>query len=187
MSEKSPKSIERAQPSERSDKAAEAERLAKTEREAPKLESRTESQRTARKEVESLHEQAERDQPLELLSDDDQAAQTVRITNQDKQRAFTHTLKHVQRRLSGPSRGFSRIIHNPAVENVSEALAGTVARPSGILGAGLFATVGLAVMLYFARRNGFALSGSELILFLLAGWLAGLTGELVWRKLIKRS
>lgn len=187
MTERGPKSGERAHLTERSDKTVEAERLAKTERQTSKPESRAENERTARKEVESQHERAERDQPLELLSDDDQPDQSLRITNQDKQRAFSHTLKHVQRRLSGPSRTFSRVIHNPAVENVSEALAGTVARPSGILGAGLFATAGLAVMLYFARRNGFALSGSELILFLFAGWLAGLLGELVWRKLVKRS
>jgi len=140
----------------------------------------------ARREIASLNEELERESPLELISDEDRPEQDIRITRQDKQRAYNHTLKHVQRRLSGPSRGFSKIIHNPAVDSVSEALGKTVARPSGVLGAGLLAAAGLAVMTYFARRNGFALSGFELILFLAGGWLAGLAVEFIWRRTVKR-
>lgn len=141
-------------------------------------------ERLARQELRRLTEPAETAESASYL--EHEPAEPTRITAMDKQRAYSHTLKHVQRRLGKTSRRFSRFIHQPAIERASESLERTVARPSGILGAGLTAALGLSVMSYFARRHGFSLSGSELALFLAAGWTAGLLAELLWRKVIKR-
>ena len=186
MSEKRPTSPESSNSAEQI-KRSSREALKTKETGGEQLKPQAEIERTSRKELEGLHEAQENDVRLELMSDEDEGQQKVRITKHDKQRAYTHTIKHVQSKLSKPSRGFSKIIHSPVVEQASEALEKTVARPSAILGGALFATVGLAVMSFFARRYGFALSGTELILFVSAGWLLGLIVELVWKKLLKRT
>lgn len=185
MSEKRPSLPESTSSSER--KHTSRESLKSKETGGEQLQPQAEIERTSRKELEGLHEAQENNTRLELMSDEDEAQQAVRITKDDKQRAYTHTIKHVQSKLSKPSRSFSKVIHSPVVERTSEALEKTVARPSAILGGALFATVGLAVMSFFARRYGFTLSGTELILFVSAGWLLGLVVEFVWKKLLKRT
>lgn len=109
-----------------------------------------------------------------------------RVTNLDKARAYQQTIRAVQSNLPPLSRGFSKFMHQRGVERASELAEKTLARPSALLGAGLFATIGLGIMLYFARRNGFALSGSELILFVVVGWALGLASEFVAAKLLRR-
>ena len=187
MSEKHPE-LDREKPSSNLETRVESgkestPKLERTEQAKPK----EDAERDARKEVEHLRESAESEQPEELMSEERNEEQASRITKEDKKRAYNHTLKHVQSRLGKSSRGFSRIIHNPVIERASESMEKTVARPSAVLGGALFASFGLAIMSYFARRNGFALSGSELIVFISAGWLLGLLSEFIWRKLIKRT
>lgn len=103
----------------------------------------------------------------------------VKITPKDKNRAYKQTIGLVQAGLPKASRSFSRVIHQPTIAKVSEAAERTVARPPAILGAGLMATIGLSVMLFFARRYGFNLSGSEFILLMAVGWLIGLSVDLI--------
>jgi hypothetical protein len=103
------------------------------------------------------------------------------ITNIDKEHAYRITLRRVQSRLSPAHRSFSRVIHTRPAEKASEVLEKTIARPSGVLGAALSATAFLAVMLFFARRNGFALSGSELPMALVLGWGLGVGFEFFTR------
>jgi hypothetical protein len=185
MSEKRLTSPESANSSEKMEHSNH-ETLKTKETGGEQLKPQAEIERASRKELEGLHEAQEDDARLELMSNEDEAQQNVRITKDDKQRAYTHTIKHVQSRLSKPSRRFSRVIHSPVVERASETMEKTIARPSGILGGALFATIGLAVMSFFARKYGFTLSGTELILFVSAGWLFGLIVEFVWKKLVKR-
>lgn len=137
---------------------------------------------TAREQVERAAETEPADRAETTRPD----AAPTRITNQDKTRAYQQTLRLIQRGLPTLSRGFSRIIHQPAIERLSELGEKTIARPSGLLGGGLAATVGLAIMLFYARRNGFALSGSELALFLVIGWGLGLLAEFTGKKLSRR-
>lgn len=112
--------------------------------------------------------------------------QRVRITPKDKRLAYQQTISVIQRGLPPLSRSFSKLIHQDSVERLSEFGEHTIARPSALLGGGLVASLGLGIMLYFARRNGFALSGSELLLFLVVGWSLGLGLEFVLTKLAKR-
>lgn len=137
---------------------------------------------TARDEV----ERAAESEPARREQITSQDRQPTRITNLDKTRAYQQTLRVIQSGLPALSRGFSRVIHQPAVERLSELGEKTIARPSGLLGGGLAATLGLAIMLFYARRNGFALSGSELALFLIVGWSLGLLVEFAGKKLSRR-
>lgn len=138
---------------------------------------------TARRELELAAETAQPTRP-ELVSSGEH--QQVRITPKDKLLAYQQTVSVIQRGLPPMSRSFSKFIHQPNVERLSELSERTIARPSAQLAGGLIASLGLAIMLYFSRRNGFALSGSELLLFLLAGWSLGLGLEFVITKLAKR-
>ena len=108
------------------------------------------------------------------------------ITRADKEHTYNVTMSHTQNRLPAISKAFSRILHQPLIDNASEVLAGTIARPSGILGAGVFAFIGLALMLFFARHNGFALSGFEFLLFIIVGWILGVFIEMLNRFYKKR-
>lgn len=99
---------------------------------------------------------------------------------------FEHTMKSLQTRLSPATRSFSRVIHSPAVEKTSEVLEKTVMRPSVINGA-LWTAVVVQGFLYFtARYYGFTLSGSEIIISLLAGGLLGIVLEGIWRSVKHR-
>ena len=104
-------------------------------------------------------------------------------TRLDLDRAYRETLQSLQRHLKPASRAFSRVIHNPTVEQASEVVGQTVARPSVTLGATSTALiVGLASYIT-AKRYGFTLSGSELILSLIVGGIIGVVLEFIIKSL----
>ncbi len=111
------------------------------------------------------------------------------ITKAEKTRTYKSTMSRVQNQLPTTSKTFSKFIHNPAVEKTSTALSTTVARPSGILGAGVIGFILFTTILYFAKRNGFAVpSNSTLfILVLIGGWATGLILEAIFKALKKIS
>lgn len=154
-----------------------------------------------RHEHEPMSEEKEREQRQEAAEQARQSAEkesvrierpsqpsegAVRITREDKKRAFKHSLSRIQSQLPATSKRFSKVIHHQAVERVSEVAEKTIARPSGMLGGSLAAALGLGLMLFFARRNGFALSGSELIVFLIVGWVIGVSLEAITKLLRRR-
>lgn len=102
-----------------------------------------------------------------------------------KKQTYTATMKRVESKLPAYQRTFSRVINNDAVDKVSNVAGRTIARPSGIAGAGIFAFLALGVVSYVANRYGFTTSGSEFIVFIAVGWAAGLLAEGIV-KLIKR-
>ncbi len=105
------------------------------------------------------------------------------ITKAEKTRTYKMTMNRMQNQLSVPSRVFSKFIHNPFVEKTSAVVGSTVARPSGILGAGIVGFVGIALVMYFARKNGFEISNSYSLVAILfiGGWTLGLLLELILR------
>ena len=87
---------------------------------------------------------------------------------------FNTTMKEVRAEMSAPSRAFSKVIHNKAVEKTSEALGSTVARPDAILSGAIFAFV-LTLAVYLVAKNlGYPLSGFETIAAFAIGWVIGL-------------
>ena len=107
-----------------------------------------------------------------------------------RKQTYRLTMQRLQNRMPAAERQFSRFIHVPAVERLSEATNNTIARPSGVLGSGVLAVLGMGLLYWLSRRSGFELSGNELLIFILAGWLLGLLAEFgvrLFRRLLDRS
>lgn len=88
--------------------------------------------------------------------------------------SYKATMKETQAQLSAPSRTFSKVIHNPAVEKTSEVVGATVARPNAILAGSLTAFLFTLVIYVVARHYGYPLSGFETIAAFIVGWATGL-------------
>jgi hypothetical protein len=113
-----------------------------------------------------------------VIGEKSRASRTV-ISQKDKKISFNQTMKQVQSELSPTERVFSRVIHNPIVEKVSDVAAKTVARPNAILAGGLSAFI-LVLLAYFLARNyGFRLSGFETIGAFVLGWIIGIIFDYV--------
>lgn len=96
------------------------------------------------------------------------------ISKKERDASYSRTMKKVQSELSGPSRTFSKIIHNKAVEKASDTLGATVARPNAIAAGAIAAFLATLATYYVAKDMGYQLSGFETIGAFAAGWVAGL-------------
>jgi hypothetical protein len=94
--------------------------------------------------------------------------------------SYRSTMQSLRRDLSPGRRAFSRFIHIPFVESLSDTLDQTILRPSVILGATLTALIVGGTLYFNAERYGFPLSGSEFVASLVVGALIGLLVEFVW-------
>lgn len=99
------------------------------------------------------------------------------IARLDHHLNYTQTLQSLQRQLTPVGRNFSQIIHTPVVEKTSEVLEKTVMRPSVVAGATWTALLVGLIFYFTARRYGFELSGSEMLLALVLGGFLGLALE----------
>lgn len=150
------------------------------EQSAEKPEQQAERAHEARSKIEK---QAEQPPANEEKAPDKPAHRPTRL---DKEVAYKHTLSSLQRQLDPVSRSFSKVIHHPVVDKASEVAGKTVFRPSVTLGATVTALLLVGLVYVVARNYGFALSGSELPLALVAGGLLGFAIEIA-AKLLKRK
>lgn len=95
-----------------------------------------------------------------------------------KSQTYANTLKHVQKRLSKSERTMSKVMHSKTVEKVSDGVAKTAARPSGILGGGIVSFIGSFVVLYMAKKYGFEYNFVIFFLLLAGGFGLGVLIEL---------
>lgn len=104
---------------------------------------------------------------------------TLRSTHSgaDKDHGFRTIMAHVYRDVSKFDHVMSRVVHRPAVERMSDLIGATIARPSGLVGAALCGSLGLLLIYLTAKNIGFSLSGSEMPLLLITGFLFGLGVE----------
>lgn len=112
---------------------------------------------------------------------------TKRITRKVKNVQYKQTMKDVQDELSAPSKAFSKIIHNKAVERASDVTGKTLARPNAILAGSLTACVLVATVYILAKIIGFRLSGFETIAAFIVGWLAGILIDILRVAFTRRS
>lgn len=97
-----------------------------------------------------------------------------------KKQEYKATMRRVEARLPAYQRRFSKIVHNPTVDAVSNVASKTVARPSGLLGGAIASFIGLTVVYVNARRIGFEYpSGAAFIFFISIGWLVGVLVEYI--------
>ena len=95
--------------------------------------------------------------------------------------AYQRMLTKTRQQLKAPDRVLSKIIHQPAIEAVSNVAAKTVARPSGILGGSIVALLGSAWLLYAAKHIGFTYNYLAFFFLLLIGFTLGVIGEFAIR------
>lgn len=108
------------------------------------------------------------------------------LTKKDIEDSYKKTLTTMQSQLSAPSRAFSKAIHNPVVEKVSDTVGNTVARPNIII-AGALGAIASVVIYIIAKHYGYALSGSETIILFAAGWCLGAVVEYIRVGFINRK
>ena len=91
-----------------------------------------------------------------------------------RRQAFDSIMDEVRSDMPPVQRAFSKFIHAPMVEKVSDAAGKTVARPNAILAGSLTAFVTVLLVYLVARYYGYPLSGSETMLAFAGGWLVGI-------------
>ena len=113
--------------------------------------------------------------------------QSFGVQKQLKATAYRRSLKKIQSNLRVPERLASRIIHQPAVEAVSNATARTAARPSGFLTGSFVALLGSILLLYMARHYGFTYNYAVIFMLFLGGFACGLIIELLYKLVFRRQ
>ncbi len=109
----------------------------------------------------------------------------VLINKQLKDMAYSRTMLRVQKRLSMPTRAFSKLVHSKALDKPSELVGKTVARPSSMLGGAFFAAVGSSLLLWTTKRYGYEYNYLAVVLLFATGMVLGLTIELIWKSVRK--
>ena len=98
-----------------------------------------------------------------------------------KSQTYSQTLRKVRSRLSSPEQALRKVMHNKAVESASNVVGRTAARPSGILGGGIFALLGSSILLYMSKSAGFEYNFFVFFIFLGGGFIVGVLVELIIR------
>jgi hypothetical protein len=96
------------------------------------------------------------------------------LSSKQKKASHDVILTKIQSELPASQRGFSKLIHNPAVEKTSEALGSTIARPNAILAGAMVAFFLVLAVYLIAKHLGYVLSGFETIGAFIVGWLLGI-------------
>jgi hypothetical protein len=115
-----------------------------------------------------------------------EAPSQIGVNRELKQNAYSRLMARTRKQLPLPSRLFSDVVHQPAVDAVSRGAEKTVARPLPVLSAGLFAFVGSVIVLYMAKHYGFSYNLGTFFALLLIGFGIGLLIDLVKIALAKR-
>ena len=95
------------------------------------------------------------------------------ISKHEKKAAFHRQMKHIQAEMPAPQRAFSKFIHSPVIEKVSDTVGATVARPNAILAGSIAAFVLVLAVYLIARNYGYVLSGFETIAAFIVSWVIG--------------
>lgn len=133
----------------------------------------------ARKMLEA--DQAERMQPTEQPSEKRETEDIQTFSKAQKKAAYKSEMRKIQQQLPPTARVFSKIVHNPAVEVVSDVAAETIMRPSFLI---VGATAGIIVgggLYITAKIYGFTLPNSQFLLAFIVGGVIGVAGELLLR------
>lgn len=112
-------------------------------------------------------------------SEQDESKTIVGLHQSMKENSYKEELSKVQDNLKGPSRVFSKFIHNKSIEQISEVGAKTIARPSGLLGGSIVTFIGSLAVFWMAKYNGFHYNYSVMIILFVGGFIIGSIMELI--------
>lgn len=123
---------------------------------------------------EALEQATKHERELTPSESDASPEKPTRATKRQKDASFDATMSEIRTHMSGPSRQFSKVIHNKGIERASDMIGGTIARPNAILSGSLFAFLFTLGIYLIARFNGYPLSGTETIAAFILGWIVGI-------------
>lgn len=146
---------------------------------AEKAEANKESLEQIRKNIEKA---AATKEQIEAVRLEKGAGESVlRASGQLKGIAFKQRMREVQRKEAPATRTFSKVVHQPVVEELSNLAEGTVARPSGLLFGGIVSVISSLVILYISRHYGYEYNFLVGLVGFAGGFVLGLLIEGVWR------
>lgn len=102
------------------------------------------------------------------------------------QRALKQNLLKIQKNLPAQDKPFSKFVHQPIVEAISEAASKTIARPSGLLFGGATALAANIIVLAVCKYYGYEYNYLVGILSFGIGFVGGLLLELAYKVLLRR-
>jgi hypothetical protein len=111
----------------------------------------------------------------------------VIINKQLKDMAFSRSMTRTRKKLSKPSKAFSKVVHTEVIDKSSEFVGKTIARPSGMLVGAFIAFIGTSALLWITRYYGYAYNYLLVILLFVGGMVLGLAGEGLFRLLRKNK
>lgn len=112
-------------------------------------------------------------------SSDNPASHSGYLDKNIRKQSYKKTLTKIQSHLPKTQRSFSKFVHQPGIERASEVGSKTIARPSGLLGAGFFTFIGTTVFYFVSRQYGYEYSFTTFLALIAAGFVAGLMLELI--------
>lgn len=99
--------------------------------------------------------------------------------------AYNRTMTRTRKKLSKPSQAFSKVIHNKAVDQSSEFIGKTIARPSSMFSGAFFAFIGTSLLLWITRHYGYEYNYLVASMMFVIGAVVGVTIEFAILKLKK--
>jgi cobalamin biosynthesis Mg chelatase CobN len=109
------------------------------------------------------------------------------IGKAERDTSFDTTMQEIRTHMSPTSQAFSKVIHNKAIEKVSDVASNTVARPNAILAGSVFAFILTLAVYLIAKNLGYTLSGFETIGAFIAGWALGIAYDFLKVMITGRS
>jgi hypothetical protein len=103
-----------------------------------------------------------------------------------KKQSYDRTMKQVRSKLPVAERSFSKLVHQPVINSVSELSGKTALRPSGVLGGSICAFLGSLGLLWAAKTYGFTYNYLVLFFFFVGGFFLGLLLEAVIRLFFRK-
>jgi hypothetical protein len=156
------------------DIAAERQKELANERERQAGEKSPENLEDARHEAIEQASKGEKERKNKESKETTSAERRGPASKRERDASFNVTMGEVRSQMSAPSRAFSKVIHNPAVEKASDAVGGTIARPNASLSGSVTAFLFTLVIYLVARYYGYPLSGAETIASFALGWVIGM-------------
>jgi hypothetical protein len=94
---------------------------------------------------------------------------------------LNNTMARIRRQLPGPEKTFSKVIHQPVIDKVSEITGKTIFRPIGFMLGAMIGLVGSSVVLFLSRHYGFKYNYITFFAFFIIGLVLGMVLEILAR------
>ncbi len=160
--------------------------IAKGEKDLSEKRKQAEKKLAEQREKEEQEKQAEKTKP-EKHDAEPKAKDPNSYSKLERKQAYRKEIKKVQAQLPSGARRFSKIVHNPVVEKVSDVSAKTVFRPSALVGGSLAGLVVGSIFYFLAKTNGYTFPALTIVALLILGALVGVVLEFIYKKLLRHN